>query len=100
MTSRPAPPPPRVPGFKDGPTGQSTAQPASSGPGPRAVRQLNVRVDATLLDRYRGLLRACEDAGIAIAMTELVHALLHAGPATPDEVRALVRTYRRAHEVL
>lgn len=101
MTGRATPqPPPRVPGFKGESTGQHTPPLPHAGTSARAVRQLNVRIDATLLDRYRLLLRDCEDAGITIAMTELVHALLHAGPATLDEVRALVRTYRRAHEVL
>ena len=99
MTGR-ATPPPRVPGFKGESAGQHAMPLAHAGTSARAVRQLNVRVDATLLDRYRILLRDCENAGIAIAMTEVVHALLHAGPATPDEVRALIRTYRRAHEVL
>ena len=101
MTSRATPqPPPRVPGFRGDATGPQTTPLPHPGTSTRAVRQLNVRVDATLLDRYRILLRDCENAGIAIAMTEVVHALLHAGPATPDEVRALIRTYRRAHEVL
>lgn len=99
MTRPPAPPSTRVPGFTRMPEGEGAA-PASGirSAGPRGIRQLNVRVDAALLDRYRRLLRECEDAGVTIAMTELVHALLHGGPSTVDEVRALVRAYRRAHE--
>ena len=101
MTIRATPqPPPRVPGFKGESSGQHAPPLPHAVTSARAVRQLNVRVDATLLERYRLLLRDCEDVGVVIAMTEVVHALLHAGPATSDEVRALIRAYRRAHEVL
>jgi hypothetical protein len=60
------------------------------------TRQLNVRVQAPLIDRYRRLLRDCQDEGLETSMTELVHALLHSGPSDVAAVRRLIRSHRRA----
>ena len=76
----------RVPGFA-----QPSASPSETTPGltsrspmapaaldPRAgTRQLNVRVLAPLLARYKRLVRDLEDEGFETSTTELVHALLH-----------------------
>ncbi len=50
---------------------------------------------APLLLRYKRLLRDLDDEGFDSTLTELVHALLHEGPGTPDEARELVRRWRR-----
>lgn len=60
------------------------------------VRQLNVRLLEPLHQRYRTLLRDLHDSGEPTSMTELVHALLHAGPASADEARTLVERWRDA----
>jgi hypothetical protein len=60
------------------------------------TRQLNVRVLAPLLARYKRLVRDLDDEGFDTSITELVHALLHAGPRTPTEARRAVRDWRRA----
>jgi len=75
-----------------------TAIPSSRRTG---TRQLNLRLHVELHERYRRLLRACEDAGLETTMTELLHALLHVGPQDPEAVREIVRTWRRAqHDAL
>jgi hypothetical protein len=55
-----------------------------------------VRPALPLDSRYRQLLRECEDDGIETSMTELIHALLHAGPSGAAEARELLRNWRRA----
>jgi hypothetical protein len=52
-------------------------------------------VMAPLLARYKRLVRDLDDEGFDTTVTELVHALLESGPATPAEARALVRQWRR-----
>lgn len=59
------------------------------------VRQLNVRLAEPLHARYRQLLRDLEDAGTPSSWTELVHALLWAGPGDAAEAAELVRVWRR-----
>jgi hypothetical protein len=59
------------------------------------TRPLSVRVMAPLVARYKRLARDLDDEGFDTTVTELVHALLESGPATPDEARALVRRWRR-----
>jgi hypothetical protein len=101
--------PGRIPGFTGAPAAQPTA-PASqptTGEGRPSVappaydrragrHQLNVRVVAPLLDRYRRLTRDLKDEGFETSIAELLHALLHAGPSTTAEARTAVRAWRRA----
>jgi hypothetical protein len=96
----------RVPGFPDAAAPPATIQPpaAPARPDPEptqldpraGVRPLNVRVLIPLADRYRRLVRTLDDEGFPTSMAELTSALLHQGPATPDEARAAIRTWRRA----
>jgi hypothetical protein len=58
------------------------------------TRQLNVRIPVVLHRRYRYLLRDLEDAGIETSMTELVNAVLCAGPADAAGARGLLRALR------
>jgi hypothetical protein len=96
-------PPTRVPGF----TTQNEAGPAAAAAhskpvgdvslSPRAgSRQLNLRLALGLHQRYRRLLRDCEDEGIDTSMTEIIHALLHQGPDDVRSARQLVRAWRSA----
>ena len=53
------------------------------------------RVYASIHSRYQQLAWALEDAGVQHAsMTELLHALLHFGPADAVDARALARRWR------
>lgn len=61
-------------------------------------RQYNTRLLEPLHARYVQLVRDLEDEGYRTTMTELVHALLDAGPQTPAEARELVRGWRRKRE--
>jgi len=96
--------PGRVPGFPapepEGPVGEpSTAQPATVADTTvfeGGVKQLTLRLPVALHRRYRRLVRDLEDEGVDSSMTELVHALLHEGPATTSDARALVARWRRA----
>ncbi len=98
--------PDRVPGFPS-PVGESSeatrvssvanASARREGLDPRGgTRQLNVRVLAPLLERYKRLVRDLEDEGFETSVTELVHALLLAGPESCEEARQAVRGWRRA----
>ncbi len=106
MIRPPMRPPTRLPGF----TAQNEARPAAAATpspqigdallSPRAgTRQLNLRLALALHQRYRRLLRDCEDAGIDTSMTELIHALLHQGPDDVPSVVRLVRAWRDARGV-
>lgn len=64
--------------------------------GPR--RALNTRVSVDLLERYARLLAGLRGDRLQTSMTEVVHALLHAGPRTQDELRVLIRDWRRARD--
>lgn len=48
--------------------------------------------------RYMQLVRDLDDDGYRTSLTEVTHALLDAGPTHPDEVRQLVRAWRRCRE--
>ncbi len=96
-------PPTRVPGF----TAQNEASPAAAATpspqigdfslSPRAgTRQLNLRLALGLHQRYRRLLRECEDAGTDTSMTELIHALIHQGPEDVASALQLIRAWRIA----
>jgi len=61
-------------------------------------RALGVRVSADLLERYAVLLAGLRGDRLESSMTEVVHALLHAGPRTQEELRCLVREWRRARD--
>ena len=61
-------------------------------------RTLNARVSADLLERYARLLGGLRGDRLDTSMTEVVHALLHAGPRTEEEVRVLVRQWRLARD--
>jgi len=108
--------PARVPGFPDpatqpaapaDPSVPAPASPAAPAPAPvssapperlhprAGTRQLNVRVLAPLLQRYKRLLRDLDDDGFETNLTEVIHALLHQGPSDADAVRAAVRAWRR-----
>jgi hypothetical protein len=106
-------PPARVPGFATAAPARATdtvpapSQPPSQAPASLSAaglsrkagtRPLHLRLVLPLHHRYRQLLRDCEDEGLETSMTELVHALLHGGPTTPDQVRTLIRTWRREVE--
>src|SRR4051812_20277595 len=75
----------RVPAFPGPPKPAPPRPPVGRrAPDPRAgTRQLNVRVAVALLDRYAGLVRDLGDEGFTTSTTELVYALLHAGPQPP-----------------
>jgi hypothetical protein len=97
--------PARVPGFatQNEPTSADATPPGASSPtaslSTRAeTRQLNPRLLLPLHERYRRLLRECEDAGVDASMTEVIHALLHAGPTDLDGTRQVVRAWRRARD--
>ncbi len=105
MTRPPMRTPARVPGFapQNEPTSADATPRASSSPtasfSTRAgTRQLNLRLLLPLHERYRRLLRECEDVGIDTSMTEVIHALLHAGPTDLDGTRQLIRAWRRARD--
>jgi len=95
--------PDRVPGFSapaSQPTGSSPTATESSASLPAldlkaGTHQLNVRVLAPLLGHYKKLVRDLEDDGFDTSLTELMHALLHAGPRTPEQARRAVRQWRR-----
>ena len=61
-------------------------------------RTLNARVSADLLERYARLLGGLRGDRLDTSMTEVVHALLHAGPRTQEEIRVLLRQWRRARD--
>jgi hypothetical protein len=60
--------------------------------------QLNVRLLAPLRDRYAAQARELTDEGYKTSVTEILHALLDAGPTTAAETRDLLRAYRRRRE--
>jgi hypothetical protein len=62
------------------------------------TRQLNVRMLEPLARRYRDLSRELTDNGLPTTVTELLHAVLHDGPQTPEEARASLRRWRRTTE--
>ena len=87
--------------------GQNEERPSApqAEPAPRAdaplsrragTRQLNLRLLLAVHERYRRLLRDCEEADFETSLTELVHALLYEGPKEPGEARQLVRRWRQA----
>lgn len=91
----------RVPGFSEPAhriTNSSTRRVESDGAaGPKAgTRQLNVRVLAPLSGRYKRLVRDLDDGGFETSLTKLTHALLYAGPQTPEQARRAVKHWRRA----
>ena len=90
-------PPRRVPGFP-APAAPPAARPAPVGVADRSAgsKPLNVRILIPLLQRYQQLVRELNDAGYRTSLAELIHALMHPGPSTPDEARALIRDWRRA----
>lgn len=61
-------------------------------------RQFNTRLLEPLHARYVQLVRELEAEGYRTTMTELLHALLDAGPTGTDEARELVRAWRRKRE--
>ncbi len=63
--------------------------------GQGGVKQLTLRLPVALHRRYRRLVRDLEDEGVDSSMTELIHALLHEGPASTSDARALVRRWRQ-----
>lgn len=97
--------PPRIPGFAADvafePERRASRPPslaAKTALRGAATRQLNVRLLEPLDTRYRGLLRELADDGYPTTMTELLHALLYAGPADPPAARQLIHRWRRALE--
>jgi hypothetical protein len=51
-----------------------------------------------LIVHYHDLVRELDRDGDTTSVTELLHALMHAGPATKAEARALLRNWRRVIE--
>ena len=105
MTARPPMRTPRrVPGFPPPQAGATQPEPTdASGVPPIATpirtagsRQLSIRVAQPLHLRYRHLLRDLEDVGIESSMTELVNALLQAGPVDAASAQKLLRSWRAA----
>jgi len=82
-------------------TAPATAKPSDPPRDPYAgapSRQYNTRLLEPLHSRYVQLVRDLEDEGYRTTMTEIVHALLDAGPTAADDARELVRAYRRKRE--
>lgn len=88
----PADPPPTKPSRPKTAPPSPAANPYRDAP----ARQLNIRLLEPLNQRYRKLLRALDDAGEPTTMTELLHALLHAGPTEPRAAMQLLDAWRRA----
>ncbi|HMJ34808.1 MAG TPA: hypothetical protein VK501_12920 [Baekduia sp.] len=63
-------------------------------------RQFNVRLLDPLKDRYEQLRRELGDQGIDTSVTELLHALMHEGPESADEARALLQRWRLLNAAL
>jgi hypothetical protein len=63
-------------------------------------RQFNVRLLDPLKDRYEHLVRELGDEGISTSVTEMLHALMHEGPKTADEARALLQRWRLLNAAL
>jgi hypothetical protein len=61
-------------------------------------RVFTVRLMRPLIVHYHDLVRELERDGYATSVTELVHALMHAGPRTKAQARALLRDWRRELE--
>ena len=97
MTRPPIRPPRRVAVVSSPP--EQFATPAGATLSRRAgTRQVNLRLLLPLHDRYRRLLRDCDAAGFETSLTELLHALLYAGPHDVETARRLVRDWRRVLE--
>lgn len=58
-------------------------------------RQFNTRLLVPLHERYARLVRQLADEGFETTVTEIVHALFHEGPTSPESAKALVRRWRR-----
>jgi hypothetical protein len=58
-------------------------------------RVLTVRLMRPLIVHDHDLVRELERDGYATSVTELIHALMHAGPATKAQARAVLRDWRR-----
>jgi hypothetical protein len=91
-----------LPGFPETASTQPDAPPVRpSGASPYRLtshtprRVFTVRLMRPLIVHYHDLVRELERDGYATSVTELVHALLHAGPATKAQARALLRDWRR-----
>ena len=76
----------RDPGAGD--TAASSVRPGDRLDVRAGTRPLSVRVLVPLLTRYKRLVRDLDDEGFETTLTEVVHALLLAGPDTPAEARA------------
>lgn len=80
------------------PVPPAQAPPAGDPYAGAAMRQFNTRVLEPLHARYAQLVRQLADEGYPTSVTEVLHALLDAGPTTPDQTRELVRAWRRKRE--
>ena len=58
-----------------------------------------VRLMRPLIAHYHDLVRDLERDGYTTSVTELLHALMHAGPATKAQARALLGDWRRELEM-
>jgi hypothetical protein len=101
VVARPAVEPAADPAATDAATAQT---PPAAGRAPRdpyagaGTKQVNTRLLEPLHTRYVQLVRQLEDEGYRTSLTELLHALMEEGPATPDDARELVRRWRRRRE--
>lgn len=101
MSRTPIRPPARPPGFSDATRTKrlEPQRPAAPPISRRAgTRQINLRLLLPLHERYRRLLRDCNDAGFETSLTEIIHALLYAGPHDVDSTRRMVRNWRSVLE--
>jgi hypothetical protein len=57
-------------------------------------RHFHFRLLDPARDRYDALVRALRAEGVDTDVTELLHALMHEGPSTTAEARALVQRWR------
>lgn len=80
------------------PAAPDIASPAGDPYAGASMRQFNTRVLEPLHARYAQLVRELADEGYPTSVTEVLHALLDAGPTTPDQTRELVRAWRRKRE--
>jgi hypothetical protein len=74
--------------------GASSVRPSGATP----YRLITVRLMRPLIVQYHDLVRDLERDGYTTSVTELLHALMHAGPATKAQARALLRDWRRELE--
>jgi hypothetical protein len=94
-----------LPGFPDEQSTRVDAQPVRPGGATpyrltahTPKRLFTAQLMRPLIVHYHDLVRDLERDGYTTSVTEVLHALMHAGPATKAEARALLRNWRRVIE--